>query len=107
MRGIDLRILFVTSAPDQAPDLVRTLVEEGLVACGNIVPGVHSIYRWQGQICDDVEAVLLMETTVDRLARAQERLTQLHAYDVPKIVVLEPVDVNAAYQAWVRAQTRD
>lgn len=106
MADDDLRILFATASPDDAPRLVSTLVSEHLIACGNILPGARSIYRWQGEVCDDEEAVLLMETTVDRLAAAMTRLAELHPYDVPKIIALAPTDVLPSYLAWAREMTR-
>ena len=103
----DLVVLFVTATEAEAPGLVRTLVSEGLVACGNILPGVRSIYRWQGEVCDDTEAVILMETTPTRLAEARARIEALHSYDVPKIVALPSSEVSAPYLQWVRACTAD
>ena len=106
MADDDLRILFATASPDDAPGLVSALVSEHLVACGNILPGARSIYRWQGEVCDDEEAVLLMETTADRLPAAMARLAELHPYDVPKIIALHPTDVLPSYLAWARDMTR-
>jgi periplasmic divalent cation tolerance protein len=102
----DVRVVFSTATPDEAPALVRTLVEEHLVACGNIVPGVRSIYRWRGEVCDEAEVALFLETTVDRIEAALARLAALHSYDCPKIVVLAPSDVDATWAAWVAQSTR-
>lgn len=96
------RIVFATCSADQADSLARTLVGERLVACVNAIPGVVSHYWWEGEVARDEEVVLLMETTTERLPRAMARLAALHAYDVPKIVVLDPADVDPAYAAWVR-----
>ncbi len=101
----DLVVLLVTASEEEAPTLVRTLVSEGLVACGNILPGVRSIYRWDGQICDETEAVILMETTPARLPQARARIEELHSYVVPKIVALPSTDVSAPYLEWLREST--
>jgi periplasmic divalent cation tolerance protein len=106
MTSHDVRVVFSTATPDEAPALVRTLVEERLVACGNIVPGVRSIYRWQGEVCDEVEVALFLETTLDRLDAALARLAVLHSYDCPKLVVLTPTDVDATWAEWVAHSTR-
>lgn len=106
MADDDLRILLATASPDDAPRLVSTLVSEHLIACGNILPGARSIYRWQGEVCDEQEAVLVMETTIDRLPAAMTRLAELHPYDVPKIIALSPTDVLPSYLAWAREMTR-
>lgn len=102
----DLRILFVTIPPAEAERVVGTLVEERLVACGNIMPGVRSCFRWEGKVCHEEEAVLLMETTVQRLPAATQRLRALHSYSVPKIVAIAPDSVNADYVAWAVEQTK-
>lgn len=102
----DIRVIFTTSSMAEAPSLVRTLVEERLVACGNIVPHVRSIYRWDGDICDDTEAMMFFETTRERVDAALARIKALHSYDCPKLVVLMPADVDATWAAWVRASTR-
>lgn len=101
-----MRVVFCTAPPDVAPDLVRTLVQERLVACGNIVPGARSFYWWEGEVQDDQEVVLLMETARERVDDMMARLRELHPYDVPKIVVLEPSAVNAEYLTWARRETQ-
>ena len=101
-----MRIVFVTCPPEAGGKLLRSLVEERLVAGGNVLPGVRSIYRWREQICDEPEEVLLMETAPDRVAALMVRIEQLHPYEVPKIVCLSPDETLPAYLAWVRAETR-
>lgn len=101
-----MRIVFVTCPPDQGHRLLRQLVEERLVAGGNIVPGVRSIYRWREEICDEPEEVLLMETAADRVEAMTRRLREIHPYEVPKILTFEPREGPADYMAWVRAETR-
>ncbi len=84
---------------------VRTLVEERLVACGNIVPGVESIYRWQGALETSAEVMVFFKTTTNSAAVAQARLRELHPYEVPEILRL-PVDGGwPPYLEWVREST--
>ena len=100
-----MRIVLSTAPPEVAPDLAKALVEEQLAACVNIIPAVRSIYRWQGELCDDTEALMVAKTTAERLTRLTARLGELHPYDVPEIVsiALEPGEGNAAYLEWVAA----
>lgn len=86
--------------------MLLILLEEKLVGCGNIIPSVASRYWWDGEIQRDAEAVLLMETTEDLVERATARLRELHAYDVPKIIVIAPQSAGADYVAWLRSVTR-
>lgn len=100
-----MRVLFSTAPAEAAPDIVRGLLEQRLIGCGNIVPGVRSLYWWQGKIEDDQEVVLLMETPDDKVRAAMERLVELHPYDVPKVVALDPSGVHEPYRAWLREVT--
>ncbi len=101
-----MRIVFVTCPPDAGGKLLRSLVEERLVAGGNVLPGVRSIYRWRDRVCDEPEEVLLMETAADRVPAMMDRIVQLHPYEVPKIVCLSPEEAHPPYLAWVRSETR-
>ncbi len=96
-----MRLIFSTCSEREAEGLVRQLLEERLIGCANVVPRVRSLYRWEGGICDDTEVVLFMESPADLVDRACARLGELHSYDVPKIIVLEPERVNAEYRAWL------
>ncbi len=77
----------------------------GTAACVNIVRGVRSVYRWQGRVHDDAEALLIVKTTRASLPRCLAALAAAHPYDVPEIVVLTPGEVSTAYDAWARATT--
>lgn len=100
-------IILLSTFPDiaVARTAVRTLVEERLVACGNIMPGVESIYRWQGAVETSAEVMVIFKTTADSAEAAQARLRELHPYEVPEILRL-PVDGGwPPYLDWVREQT--
>jgi periplasmic divalent cation tolerance protein len=101
-----MRIIFATCSPDGAEELAARLLEERLVACCNIVPGVRSLYWWEGELCRDEEVVMLMETSADRCEAATARLAELHPYDVPKIVVLDPERCDPRYLEWLHSVTR-
>jgi periplasmic divalent cation tolerance protein len=100
-----MRIIFVTCPQDEGVHLLRQLVEERLVAGGNIISGVRSLYRWKGQICDEPEEILLMETAAEKVAAMMARLQEIHPYEVPKILTFEPQEGLAAYWHWVKAET--
>jgi periplasmic divalent cation tolerance protein len=100
-----MRVIYVSCRPDDAAGLAARLVEERLVACASIVPGVESVYRWEGRVEHETEAVLLMETADDRVDAAIARIEALHPYDVPKIIVLRDAMATPAYAAWVDDET--
>ena len=101
-----MRIVFVTCPVGGGAEILRTLVEERLVAGGNLISGVRSIYWWQGKLCDDPEEILLMETADDRVAAMQARLAQIHPYEVPKVLTFDPKEGTPAYLEWVEQETR-
>ncbi len=98
-------VLVTAPGPDEAARIARAVVEERLAACGNVVPGVRSIYRWQGKIADDSEALLLLKTTRARLEALRARVLALHPYDVPEVLALPVEAGSAAYLAWIAAET--
>lgn len=103
MKGVTVYV----TVPDRsaAEQLARALVNERLAACVNIIPGVRSVYRWQGDLqCDD-EVLLLAKTRADLATRLCERVAEWHSYDVPCAVVLPWEDALPAYAQWVEEQT--
>lgn len=103
----DAVALVLTTCPDDATAgrIARTLVEERLAACGNVVPGVTSVYRWQGAVETTGECLLLLKTRRDRVERLARRLTEIHPYDVPEVLAMA-VDRGAPeYLRWVVEQT--
>ncbi len=98
-------ILCNCPAGDSAATLARTLVDAGLAACVNVIPGVKSIYRWQGEVVEDGENTLLIKAAAENLPALRKALVDRHPYEVPEFVVLD-VDVDASYAPyvdWVRA----
>jgi periplasmic divalent cation tolerance protein len=101
-------MLVLVTAPtaEKAAELARTLVLERLAACGNVVPGLRSIYRWEGAVQDEPEALLLLKTTADRFEQLRDRVLALHPYQVPEVVAL-PVEAGSrAYLEWIAKETR-
>src|SRR5215510_5697044 len=96
------------TAPDaaQAERLARALVEEGLCACVNIVPGVRSIYRWQGKVHDDAEVLCIAKTRPALFEPVRARVVELHPYEVPEILAFVVDDGNPAYLEWLRESTK-
>ena len=95
-------VVLCTAPPDRAAELARSLVGEKLAACVNILPSVRSIYRWDGELCDDEESLLVIKTASERVPALSKRLIELHPYDVPEVIAL-PVREgvgNAQYLQW-------
>lgn len=101
-----MQLVLCNCSPDETDSLARRLVEENLAACVNVIDGVTSYYRWEGQLCEDEEATLLIKTTAEHCDRLTEKLAEYHSYDVPEIVVLDPRTVNEPYAEWVDEQVQ-
>lgn len=99
-----LVVLVTVPGPDAAAGLARALVEERLAACGNVVPGLRSIYRWEGQVHDEAECLLVLKTTRARFEALREAVLRLHPYQVPEVLALPVEAGSAAYLAWLSAQ---
>ena len=98
-----LMVLVTTATTQDARRLARTLVQEGLAACANLVPVTASIYAWKGEICEEEETLMVMESTRDRFAALSARVATLHDYDVPKIVGLPIAEIHEPYLQWLLA----
>lgn len=100
-------LLCLSTCPDAATAarIAHALVDERLAACVNRVPGIASTYRWQGQIHDDAEVLLLIKTTRERFAALRERLLALHPYETPELIALDIADGSPAYLDWLAAET--
>ncbi len=100
-----LVVLVTTPSAERAAELARALVDERLAACGNVVPGLRSIYRWEGKVQDEEEALLLLKTTRARFEALRDRVLALHPYEVPEVIAL-PIEAGSAkYLAWIAAET--
>lgn len=101
-------LLCFSNCPDPATAerIADALVGERLAACVNIVPGLRSIYRWQGEVRHDAETLLLIKTTRTRYPALQARLLALHPYELPELVAIELADGLPAYLRWVADATR-
>jgi periplasmic divalent cation tolerance protein len=102
MSGDAARLVLTTvGAPEDASRIARLLVEERLAACVNVLPGVQSIYWWEGRVNFDAELLLLIKTTAAMVEALDARLREIHPYDLPELVVLEPEHLSSAYGQWI------
>jgi len=101
------RLVLIT-APDleAASRLGRSFVAAELAACVNVVPGVRSIYRWEGAVCEEGEVLLVVKTTVASLAALEALNAAEHPYDCPEFVVVQPEALSADYGTWLEGAVR-
>jgi periplasmic divalent cation tolerance protein len=98
---MDHVVCLITTPPDRAREIAEALVERRLVACVNVVPLVHSVYRWQGAVEHDDEALLVVKTTRAAVASLKDALGELHPYENFELVALAVQDGAPAYLEWI------
>ena len=86
-----------------ATTLARQLVDDQFAACVNVIPGIQSVYRWEGSICVDEEALVLIKSSEHLIERLKARVFELHPYEVPEFLVLSPTAVSEKYAEWLGA----
>jgi periplasmic divalent cation tolerance protein len=99
-------ILTTASSRDEAERIAGFLVDEHLAACVNIIPGLASVYRWQGNVEEAEEILLLIKTTAANLDQVEAALRRLHSYDVPEFLVLTPESASKPYLDWLLETTK-
>ena len=98
-------VLTTLASVDEAVKLVRTLLDRRLIACGNILPGVRSIYRWEGKVADEQEVIVLLKTRASRVEALEMAFGELHPYKVPELLAL-PVSAGLhKYLEWIDDET--
>jgi periplasmic divalent cation tolerance protein len=101
-------VVYVTvGSPDEGERLSRALVEERLAACVNRVGPVRSVYRWQGQIEQNDEELLIIKTKRALFERLKTRVQELHSYSVPEIIALPILEGSEPYLKWLKEQLVD
>jgi periplasmic divalent cation tolerance protein len=99
-------VVFITaSGEDEAATIARTLVESKLAACVNIIRNVRSIYRWQGNIEDDTEVLMVVKTRKQHCSSLTEKVKELHSYDVPEVIALPIIEGSGDYLKWLHEST--
>ena len=98
-------VSITAESADWLADFTRSIVNDRLAACGNIVPSIRSIYRWEGAVEDDNEALVILHTRQSLVPAIIERANRHHPYDTPQVLAVPVADANPAYRDWVLAST--
>jgi periplasmic divalent cation tolerance protein len=100
-------LVYITAKDaEQAEAIGRTLVEERLASCANIVDGMNSLFWWDGEIQDESEAILIVKTREDLVTQLTERVKELHSYECPCVVVLPITGGNPDFLKWIADETQ-
>jgi len=101
-------LLVLSTFPDlgKARQTVTVIIESQLAACVNLCPQLESIYRWQGRVETGAEVLAIFKTTSEAYPALEQRLRELHPYEVPEIIAIPAAHVSEAYARWVMAETQ-
>jgi periplasmic divalent cation tolerance protein len=99
-------VLVTASNPEEAARLAQALVDERLAACVNVVPGLRSVYRWQGRVEEADEVLVIIKTARHLLPATTRRVESLHSYTVPEVIALPIIGGAAPYLEWLAGQVR-
>ena len=106
MPQTDATVVMTTVATeDEAIALIQVLLERRLVACGTLLPGARSLYRWEDKLADEREVVVLLKTQVARLDALKAAFTELHPYKVPELLALPVTAGLSRYLGWIADET--
>jgi periplasmic divalent cation tolerance protein len=106
-QGRQAIVVLVTAVSSrQAGRIGKALVKAELAACVNIVPGICSIFRWEGKVSEEREALLIMKSRADLFGRLAAEVKRLHSYQVPEVIAFPIVHGTADYLAWIEKSTR-
>ncbi len=100
-------VLSTTDSMEAAARIARALVEGGAAACVSIVPGIRSVYRWQGKLCDEGELLMIIKTTDDRFEDVRLKIRELHNYELPEVIALPVSAGDAEYLGWLATGRQD
>jgi periplasmic divalent cation tolerance protein len=98
-------VLTTVTSEDEAMTLVRALLDRRLIACGTMLPGARSLYRWEDRIADEPEVVVLLKTRSERVAALESAFVELHPYKVPELLALPVSAGMEQYLGWIGRET--
>ncbi len=98
----DIQLIYIACKDrDEAKNIANSLVKNKLAACCSIFPQINSIYEWEGKICDETEALLMVKSIESNFESIKQHVLQLHSYDVPEIVAVRADNVHFDYAKWI------
>ncbi|HEV3334700.1 MAG TPA: divalent-cation tolerance protein CutA [Bryobacteraceae bacterium] len=100
-------VLSTCASEEEAETLARSVVEQRLAACVNVIPRIRSYYRWKGALESSEEWLLLIKSSRDRFGELMAALEKAHSYEIPEVLALPVVDGAANYLNWIEVNLRD
>jgi|SRR5690554_4456295 len=100
-----IQIMVTINDPEKAQQLIKALLQNRLIACGQCLPKMTSYYRWQNEIASDEEYLLLLKTRRHHYQAAEQMILKHHPYDTPEIIAVDIVAGHKEYLTWINDET--
>jgi periplasmic divalent cation tolerance protein len=101
-----LLMISTTGSEKEARKIARSLVEERLAACANVIPGVRSFFYWEGRLCQEKEALILIKTVNNKARKIMDKIKKIHRYEVPEIIFFRVDMGEKNYLKWVKKMVK-
>jgi periplasmic divalent cation tolerance protein len=101
-----LLMISTTGSEKEARKIARSLVEERLAACANVIPGVRSFFYWEGRLCQEKEALILIKTVNNKARKIIDKIKKIHSYEVPEIIFFRVDMGEKNYLKWVKKMVK-
>jgi periplasmic divalent cation tolerance protein len=101
-----LLMISTTGSEKEARKIARSLVEERLAACANVIPGVRSFFYWEGRLCQEKEALILIKTVNNKARKIMDKIKKIHSYEVPEIIFFRVDMGEKNYLKWVKKMVK-
>lgn len=99
-------VYVTTSGVEEARSIAGALLVHRLIACANILPKMESVYRWQGKVMQDAEVVLMMKSMRSKVSEIDDKVSELHSYDLPCVVAMPLVEGSKAFLEWIESEVQ-
>jgi periplasmic divalent cation tolerance protein len=100
----EIVVVSTTDTLKLAKEIAAALIEDHAAACVNIIPGIHSVYRWEGKVIEDEEFLLLIKSVEEKFEAIRSKICSMHTYQTPEIIALPITAGDTNYLDWLRKQ---
>lgn len=103
---MNIVVLITAKNKREANKISKSLLDDKLIACANVIDGIDSLFWWKGKVCREKEVLLVIKSTKSKFKKIVSAVKNIHSYDVPEIIALPIIDGNPDYLKWIKDSTK-